>query len=293
VSVFIQRALVALTLGPVLLVAAYLGGWFFFLPVVALIALATIEYTQLLHRITVRQVAFEGLPGTDIQSQGRLAPSWLLVPGVVSLLAASQFGTSHLLGLALLVNLVIILGYTLWLYEQGQIQESFHIWLGLWAGLLLLGWVAGHFFLLRDLELAGWQWTALAMVSNWTADSGAFLVGSYLAGKVIGRHQLSPRLSPKKTVEGLVGTVLAGLVAAAIMAYLLRLPMSLSLLVGLAISIVSPIGDLGISLLKRQAGVKDSGKLFPGHGGALDRLDSLIWSVAIAYYIVLFFGQPK
>jgi phosphatidate cytidylyltransferase len=289
---------VALTLGPILLISAYLGGWFFFIPVATLFTLATIEYAQLMHRITVKYIVLagghlEGGQTGEVRSRERIVPPWLLVPGVVALLAAAQFGTSHIWGLILLAGFVTTLGYTLWLYEQGRVQESVHNWLGLWGGLLLLGWVGSYFFLLRDLGPDGWRWTALAMVSNWTADTGAFLVGSFLAGKVIGRHQLSPRLSPKKTVEGFVGNVLAAVGAAAIMAALLHLPMSLALLVGFAIGIISPIGDLGISLLKRQAGVKDSGKLFPGHGGALDRLDSLIWSVAITYYLVLFLGQPN
>jgi phosphatidate cytidylyltransferase len=247
--------------------------------------------------ITIKHMAVEGLQSMNAQnaqSRERMIPTsaWLLVPAVVALLAAAQFGTPPVLGLVLFVSLVLTLGYTLLLYESGQIGESVYNWLGLWGG-LLLGWIGSYFFLLRDQGPDGWQWIALAMVSNWTADSGAFLVGSYLAGKVIGRHQLSPRLSPKKTVEGFVGSVLAGVGAAAIMASLLHLPLALALLIGLAIALVSPIGDLGISLLKRRAGVKDSGKLFPGHGGALDRLDSLIWSIAITYYLLLLFGQPK
>jgi phosphatidate cytidylyltransferase len=295
VNAFTQRALVALTLGPILLIAAYFGGWFFFIPVAALFTLATIEYTQLMRGITVKQMTVEGLQTMDAQSRERTIPTsaWLLVPAVLALLAAAQFGTPPVLSLVLFVSLVMTLGYALLLFESGQVGESVYNWLGLWGGLLLLGWIGSYFFLLRDQGPDGWQWTALAMVSNWTADSGAFLVGSYLAGKVIGRHQLSPRLSPKKTVEGFVGSVLAGTGAAAVMASLLHLPLALALLIGLAIALVSPIGDLGISLLKRRAGVKDSGKLFPGHGGALDRLDSLIWSIAITYYLLLFFGQPK
>jgi phosphatidate cytidylyltransferase len=293
VNTFIQRALVALTLGPILLVSTYIGGWFFFIPIAALFALATIEYTQLMQRISMKQMALEGGQPPGIKSQERVVPSWLIVPGVLALLSAAQFATPHTWGLILLIGLLTTLGYTLWLYELGQIQESVHNWFGLWGGLLLLGWVGGHFFLLRDLGPDGWRWTALAMVSNWTADSGAFLVGSFLSGKVIGRHLLSPRLSPKKTIEGFIGNVLAGIGAAAVMASLLDLPMSLALVVGLVITIISPIGDLGISLLKRQAGVKDSGKLFPGHGGALDRLDSLIWSIALTYYLVLFLAQPN
>jgi phosphatidate cytidylyltransferase len=120
----------------------------------------------------------------------------------------------------------------------------------------------------------------MAMVGTWIADSGA-----YVAGKTLGRHKLAPRLSPNKTVEGYVGGIIAGTLITLIMGILFGLPWLPSLLLGLAVSVISPAGDLGISLLKRQAGVKDSGRFLPGHGGALDRIDSLIWSVTFATFL--------
>ena len=121
------------------------------------------------------------------------------------------------------------------------------------------------------------------------ADSAAYVVGKFLAGNVLGKHHLSPRLSPNKTVEGYVGGIVLGTALTILLAYFLQLPLVEALILGLLISFISPLGDLGISLLKREAGVKDSGTIFGGHGGALDRVDSLIWSVAMAYYVVAFF----
>jgi phosphatidate cytidylyltransferase len=86
-------------------------------------------------------------------------------------------------------------------------------------------------------------------------------------------------------VEGYVGGIIAGTLITLIMGILFGLPWLPSLLLGLAVSVISPAGDLGISLLKRQAGVKDSGRFLPGHGGALDRIDSLIWSVTFATFL--------
>ena len=97
-------------------------------------------------------------------------------------------------------------------------------------------------------------------------------------------------MSPKKTVEGYVGGIIGGTAVALITASVLDLPLLLAGLAGLLVSVFGLFGDLSISMLKREAGLKDSGKIFPGHGGALDRSDSLIWAIAIVYYLVLFLG---
>jgi phosphatidate cytidylyltransferase len=87
-----------------------------------------------------------------------------------------------------------------------------------------------------------------------------------------------------------VGGIVAGTAVAVAAALVLELPALLAGIAGLSVSILGLFGDLSISLLKREAGLKDSGNLFPGHGGALDRLDSLIWAIAIVYYLVIFLG---
>jgi phosphatidate cytidylyltransferase len=119
-------------------------------------------------------------------------------------------------------------------------------------------------------------------LGTWIADSGAFVVG-----KSMGRHKLSPRLSPNKTVEGYVGGIVLGTLFTVGLSFPLGVASLPALVLGLLASVVSPAGDLGISLLKREAGVKDSGTFLPGHGGALDRIDSLIWSVAFAYFVAI------
>jgi phosphatidate cytidylyltransferase len=150
---------------------------------------------------------------------------------------------------------------------------------------MLLGWLGSHFFRLRGVGEMAAQWTALAMITNWTADSGG-----YVFGTTLGRRRLSPRLSPNKTVEGYLGGLAAGVLAAAIVALVLDLELDLAIFLGILISTLGPAGDLGISLLKRSVGLKDSGSFLPGHGGALDRTDSLMWAVALTYYVVLLTG---
>lgn len=119
----------------------------------------------------------------------------------------------------------------------------------------------------------------------WAGDSGAYYVGSRL-----GRHKMSPRISPNKTWEGLAGGTAATFVAAAVLQLLLALPMPWIHVLAIAaiLAVAAPVGDLVESLFKRDAGVKDSSRLFPGHGGALDRTDSLIYPApAVLGYLML------
>lgn len=269
---FVQRALVSLTLGPLALWLIYQGGLFYAIPISVILLLATLEYAQIVNKM------------------GYAVPRVLLV-AVVSLQWVAGYATAvNLEGLLFLAALFVIMAYSLWLHERRGSQQALNTWLGLLFGVVLLGWLGSHFLRLRGLEQQAWQWTMLAMLSTWTADSGAYLVGRFLAGRVLGRHLLTPRLSPNKTIEGLFGGIVLGTLFTLGFGVLLQLPWGSVLTFGLLITCLTPMGDLGISYLKRLAGVKDSGTLFPGHGGALDRIDSLVWAVAIAYYLALYMG---
>ena len=150
------------------------------------------------------------------------------------------------------------------------------------AGALYLGWLLGRFVVLRALE-DGLLWLLLAAVAIWTAD-----VSAYFAGRAFGRHPWWPRHSPKKTWEGyLAGIAAAALVAGLLGVLLLDLNWAEGVALGLVIASVAPLGDLAESMIKRQVGAKDSGRLIPGHGGVLDRIDSLLIGVPIVLYWVL------
>ena len=136
--------------------------------------------------------------------------------------------------------------------------------------------------LLRGANEAAASWTILTMVGTWVADSAAYVFGTRY-----GKHKMAPRLSPNKSWEGYFSGVVVGTAITVLLAYFLNLALPVALIIGLLTSVVSPAGDLAISLLKRESGVKDSGKMLPGHGGALDRIDSLLWSVTMAYYVVI------
>jgi len=144
------------------------------------------------------------------------------------------------------------------------------------AGLLGLLLLCAPFVALVRLHggVAGPQLMLCLLVLIWAADTGA-----YFAGRALGRHKLAPRVSPGKTVEGAVGGIALTLVAAALGAWWFGYAGGQAfgfVLLGGITALFSIVGDLTISMFKRQAGVKDSGRIFPGHGGVLDRLDSLL-----------------
>jgi phosphatidate cytidylyltransferase len=169
------------------------------------------------------------------------------------------------------------------------------------AGALYLGWLFGHFVLLRTLETPlrpsvftplriapGTAWIFMIFAITWIQDTAAYFVGRYL-----GRHKMAPVLSPKKTWEGAAGGLVGSVAAGVLSALLFGLPISLpqAVLLGLVGGVVGPLGDLAESLIKRQVGLKDAGNLIPGHGGILDRADSLLFTGAVLYYMILLLAR--
>ena len=125
-----------------------------------------------------------------------------------------------------------------------------------------------------------------ALLLSWAGDTAALYIG-----KAFGRHALAPRISPKKTWEGAIGSVLGGILAGVIYAHFLipQLSMPFIVVVAIAGNIAGQIGDLCESAMKRGAGVKDSGGSLPGHGGWLDRIDSSLFSIPVVYALVLYY----
>ncbi|CAA7602549.1 phosphatidate cytidylyltransferase [Acididesulfobacillus acetoxydans] len=152
--------------------------------------------------------------------------------------------------------------------------------------LLAVTYTAGlmsYLLLLRGLpEPWGIKWTFVTFFLVWASDTGAYLIG-----KVLGRHPLAPAVSPNKTVEGSVGGLLFSLGAGfALRPWLAGVPAGFLLGLALSVGIGAQIGDLFESALKRAAGVKDSGRTIPGHGGFLDRFDSFVFVLPLVYYLV-------
>ncbi|HEX6178086.1 MAG TPA: phosphatidate cytidylyltransferase [Thermoanaerobaculia bacterium] len=145
---------------------------------------------------------------------------------------------------------------------------------------MYVGMLGGSLIRLRDDFPEGPRLVGFLLLVVWLGDAGA-----YYTGKKFGRHKLSPRISPKKTIEGLAGGVLTSVVAAIAIHYIFldEVPVVHAAIMGAILSVAGVIGDLAESMWKRSAAVKDSGTLIPGHGGFLDRLDSILYTAPILY----------
>jgi phosphatidate cytidylyltransferase len=160
-------------------------------------------------------------------------------------------------------------------------------------GVIYIGFSFTHLILLRDINSSvlaptllvhmslGTVYLWVAFLATWSSDSFAYFIGTAL-----GRHKLCPSISPHKSVEGFIGGVIGAILAALVFGHFTAIPLIHRLMTGMLVGLVSPVGDLAESALKRYCGVKDSGSLLPGHGGVLDRFDSLLFSVPVIYYYV-------
>jgi phosphatidate cytidylyltransferase len=143
-----------------------------------------------------------------------------------------------------------------------------------------VGLLGGSLIRLRSDFPVGWKLVFFLLLVVWLGDSGAYYVG-----RSLGKHKLSPRISPKKTVEGLAGGIATSIITAIVIhfTFFKELPLHHAIIAGVILSFAGVIGDLAESMWKRSADVKDSGTLIPGHGGFLDRFDSIFFTAPILY----------
>ena len=266
----LDRLAVTVVTAPLFMLAVDEGGLLFLALIGLLLGLAAWEYGRLF-------------------AAGRFRPArLLLVGGVLLLISAPQFPGLNPNGLLLALLILAALVWHLVDYERGANTAGLDFALTV-AGLFYLGWLGRYFVALRALPAGAW-WLLAALTSMWLADTGA-----YTFGRLFGRHKLAPRLSPKKTWEGYFGSALCGAVGCGVLSLFWGLgagpgsglTWQTGAVLGLLVGALGPLGDLGVSMLKRQIGVKDTGALLAGHGGALDRIDSWLVAVTVGYYFAL------
>jgi phosphatidate cytidylyltransferase len=265
-SALTSRIVVAAILLPLVIGVVYLGGWWLF-------ALALISGLIALHELYVmarelRPLVLAGYVGFVLALLGlQLGGLAWMLGGILATLVVSfvAFGLSDVRPSATASFGVTLLGV---------------VWVGAGLGILLL---------IRDIPDFGF-WAVMAVLFTvFAADTGAFFVG-----RAIGRHKMAPAISPGKSWEGFAGGVVAAMAMAFLILYKDRdefLTIPETLVLGAVIALASVLGDLFESAVKRDLAVKDSGRLLGGHGGMLDRLDSLLWAGPAAFYVILSFGQ--
>jgi phosphatidate cytidylyltransferase len=197
--------------------------------------------------------------------------------GVIALAVTAHVGDPFHLVLVLVALVPVVYAFGLAAPERSGITISMAV---TFLGITWIGLAIAHAILLRDLPHGG-AIVVDVLVGTFIGDTGA-----YLGGRAFGQRKLAPRLSPNKTVEGLAIGMFAAIMATWFAGlYQDWLSGTDALLIGLAVAISAPAGDLFESTIKRDAGVKDTGRLFGPHGGALDRLDAVLFSIVAAYYV--------
>ncbi len=254
----IKRILSALVLIPLVGLLVYLGGWPFSIAIAVVGLLAGHEYMAMLRRFGLHPCI----------------PLALLY-----LLATIADGQWPELGILRLATWLAVAGLLSEQVFRRNRPSSLASWATAFAGAAYIGLGLSYFIRLRSLD-QGLAWVALALLGTWISDSGAYFVGV-----ARGKRLLAPEISPNKSWEGVWGGLATGVLSVwAMGGVLLDLPHWQGVVLGLVLVAAATLGDLAESVIKRQVGVKDSGSLIPGHGGMLDRVDSLLFVVPAIYY---------
>ncbi|HLZ60692.1 MAG TPA: phosphatidate cytidylyltransferase [Ktedonosporobacter sp.] len=277
-----QRWLTALIAIPIVLTFVWFGGWVAFAATLLLVVLVTFEFHSMLLHAGYRPLI------------------WISLGLSVLFLVAAMLPDLRLTILEVGLGGVLLISFP-WLFFRQKLDGALIDWALTLAMSLYLGWSISYFLLLRGYEPGalhltngfgvflprGIWWLLAVFLGVWGFDSAAFFAGRYF-----GRHKLAPQISPAKTWEGVLGGLVLSIAAALLVTVVpLGVPWYLAILLGVLIGIAAVLGDLAESLIKRQTHVKDSGQMMPGHGGMLDRVDSLLFAVIVVYMFAQLIGK--
>jgi phosphatidate cytidylyltransferase len=259
----VSRVLVAVVGLPLVLLIVWAGGWWLFALAGVAAVLALHEYALMIR--SLRPVVLAAYAGA-----------------LLSLVGARLGGLDWTLaGFLSTLVLAFLLHWIATTRQSATVAIASTVLGAGWVGLCL-----AHLLLLRAIPSDGELATFTILLAVWAGDIGAFF-----AGRLVGRHKLAPALSPGKTWEGfLFGTAATIFVAFVALYKQDYLTIGQSIVLGAVIAVAAPLGDLFESALKRDMQVKDSGRLLAAHGGVLDRIDSLLFAVVAAYYLLRAFN---
>jgi len=293
-----KRLLTALVLIPLVLLAVFRApDWLFFALVGVVALLATIEYLQIVEAYGVKVFRWTTL--VAVGGMFAIPVWWNMQRAEVELVA-------NLCQVILVLFMTLVLVPSLYLCVGMREQDLKSVLPGAAMSAFAVPYIGGAMLslaLLRTIFAAGWYFVLFTFFAVWVGDSAAYYVG-----RSIGRIKFSPRISPSKTWEGAIASVVGAVAMVALFnhfapqieSWMSRIhllpgdvgrikpaPLTIICLLGALINIAAQLGDLFESLIKRGAGVKDSGTLLPGHGGMLDRIDALLFAAPVAF--LLFF----
>lgn len=257
---FLQRVISSFGIVLILGAGMFLGGWVW-LGLVTLVAIGAIkEYADML------------------TGKGYKLPLPLLMGLTFLMVALQSYNIGIISELGLLIAFISMI---VWLVTTQDVFANFAFG---FVGYMMISWTLSFLLCLESMG-DGWHLTLLAFLIVWATDAGAYCVGM-----LFGRHKMAPVISPKKSWEGAVGGVLCCLLAVIVYNELvLDYTWRFVLATALICSVFGQIGDLLESWLKRWAGVKDSGNLIPGHGGLMDRFDSMMLVAPLLYYLLIIY----
>lgn len=262
----LKRRIISALVGlPFLVAAVWFGAPWFTILIAAMAAIGSFEFYKMVSNISLQPLGFFGIFWTILFVASRHCPYPYTTP--------------------LLITTALIIP-AIWMLARPPREKALINWALTVVGIFYTGWMLSLWVDLRGLE-DGREWVFFGLLSTFTNDTCAFF-----CGRTWGTRPLAPSVSPAKTWQGAISGAVVTIVVSMLLKFILQLSPSYwqIALFGCLISIFAQLGDLVESLLKRNVGVKDSGIFLPGHGGILDRVDSLIFTGAIVYYGVTFFN---
>ena len=271
------RLLTAAVIGPISLGMLIVGGWVWALYAAAIGSICVLEFFSIM------------------QAKGHQPMQGVAVAVIVGLLAVAEFAGIELAAGMLTAGILALLIHQLTAKGGGSAITNISVTL---AGVMYVGWLLSHGVYLRHLQGPSGEDLGLFAVFYVLATTFLNDTGAYFAGRAFGRHKVAPSISPKKSWEGLIGGIVTAGLAAVVIKFVTELffhPVPYGYIalgvLGMGCGLVGFFGDLVESLLKRDADVKDSGSLLPGHGGMLDRIDGLLFTLPFAYYCFIILNR--
>jgi phosphatidate cytidylyltransferase len=265
----LPRFLTALVGSVILMGSIFMGGLPFLFVVLAIVLIGVREFYTLAEET--------GYPSYPLI--GLMASALLVLSIYINGLSLGQHAENQFTSALIALFLILIVARSL---SRGPADTSLSEWSITFMGLFYVSWSLSHLILIRDLRPGGRTITFLLFTMIWMED-----IAAYFIGRRWGRHKIAEAISPKKSWQGTIAGLIAAVLVSVFFHYsFLRKELTLLESIGLAIlvGIIAFASDLGESILKRGAGLKDSSQLLPGHGGMLDRFDSFILAAPFYYY---------